>query len=116
MPWDPDADFQIGEPDMFYLAAYYNMTLYNHQSETAPNGRDYLLDVNPHFAHRDQDDALNVIDARWIDTATGLFVDVTAARYALKHREGEGVMFDKNGHEFRVRFRSSTRDFGAMSD
>lgn len=101
MPWDPDADFQIREPDMFFLAAYHNMTTYRHESETAPNGRDYLLEINPHFAHRDQDDALNVIDARWIDTVTGLYVDVTAARYALDHKEGEGVMFDKNGHEFR---------------
>ena len=82
----------IAEPDMFFLAAYYNMTTYDH----------YLFEVNPHFLHRDQDDQLNVIDARWIDTVTGLYVDVTAARYALDHPQGEGVLYDKNGHEFRV--------------
>jgi hypothetical protein len=97
MPWDPDADFMIAEPDMFFLAAYYNMTTYDH----------YLFEINPHFLHRDQDDQLNVIDARWIDTVTGLYVDVTAARYALDHPEGEGVLYDKNGHEFRVSRRSS---------
>ncbi|KAL2211413.1 hypothetical protein CC79DRAFT_1268137, partial [Sarocladium strictum] len=101
MPWDPDADFQITEADMFYLAAYYNMTTYRHRPEALGEDRDYLLEINPCFAHRDMDDRLNIIDARWIDMKTGLFVDITAARYALNHRQGEGVLYDKNGHEFR---------------
>jgi hypothetical protein len=103
MPWDPDADFQITEADMFYLAAYYNMTTYRHRPDALGEDRDYLLENNPCFAHRDMDDRLNIIDARWIDMKTGLFVDITAARYALNHRQGEGVLYDKNGHEFRVR-------------
>lgn len=102
MPWDPDADFQVTEADMFFLASYYNMTTYRRWSDMFPEGREYLLEINPHFAHRDPDDQLNVIDARWIDMTTGLFVDITAARYALDHPKGKGVLFDKNGHEFRV--------------
>lgn len=102
MPWDPDADFQITEADMFYLAAYHNMTTYHHRPDALGEDRDYLLEINPHFAHRDMDDWLNIIDARWIDMETGLFADITAARYALNHRKGEGVLYDKNGHEFRV--------------
>ncbi|KAK0391727.1 hypothetical protein NLU13_1226 [Sarocladium strictum] len=101
MPWDPDADFQVTEADMFFLASYYNMTTYRRWSDMFPEGREYLLEINPHFAHRDPDDQLNVIDARWIDMTTGLFVDITAARYALDHPKGKGVLFDKNGHEFR---------------
>lgn len=41
----------------------------------APTGR-YLLDVNPHYSGP-YGNGENIIDARWIDTATGLFVDIT---------------------------------------
>lgn len=102
MPWDPDADVQITEADMYFLAAYYNMTKYYYQYSNMPEGRTYLLEVNPHFTHREQDDVQNFIDARWIDTVTGLYIDITAARYALNHREGEGILYDKHGHEYRV--------------
>lgn len=103
MPWDMDADVQISEADMYYLAAYYNMTTYYYKYNAIPEGCFYLLEINPHFEHREQDDALNVIDARWIDTKTGLFIDITAARYDTDHPRGEGVLYDKNGHEFKVR-------------
>lgn len=102
MPWDLDADVQVSEADMFYLAEYYNMTTFYYKYEGVPKGRFYLLEVNPYFKHRAQDDKLNVIDARWIDTTTGLFIDVTAARYNLNHPQGQGVLYDKNGHEYRV--------------
>src|SRR5688572_33412405 len=99
MPWELHADFQVSEADIFFLASYYNMTTYRHWPEHFPEGRDYLLEINPHFAHRDPNDKLNVIDARWIDMVTGLYVDITAARYALDHEQGEGVMYDKSDHE-----------------
>lgn len=40
-------------------------------------GKKYLLEVNPHFVDESTSDKLNKIDARWIDTSTGLFIDVT---------------------------------------
>lgn len=43
----------------------------------AARGGPYLLDVNPHYA-APKGNGQNIIDARWIDTATGLFVDITA--------------------------------------
>ncbi|RDA95588.1 hypothetical protein CP533_1244 [Ophiocordyceps camponoti-saundersi (nom. inval.)] len=101
MPWDMDADVQVTEVDLYYLAAHHNMTVYYYQYGDMKDGRYFLLDVNPHFEHRDTDDALNLIDARWIDMATGLFIDITAARYHLEHEAGEGILYDKNGHEFR---------------
>lgn len=102
MPWDLDADVQVSEADMYYLAAYHNMTTYYYKYDRVPEGCFYLLEVNPHFEHRDQDDALNVIDARWIDTKSGLFIDITAARYNTDHPQGKGILYDKNGHEFKV--------------
>lgn len=102
MPWDMDADVQVTEADMYYLAAYHNMTTYYYRYSNIPKGRSFLLEINPHFEHRETDDKLNVIDARWIDTENGLYIDITAARYALNHEQGEGILYDKNKHEYRV--------------
>lgn len=101
MPWDFDADVQVSEADMFFLAAYHNMTTWYYRYDGAPEGRHFLLEVNPHFVHRETNDRLNVIDARWIDTTTGLFIDITAARYSIGHPRGEGMLYDKNYHEYR---------------
>lgn len=101
MPWDKDADVQVTEVDLYHLAAHYNKTVYYYKYGDMKQGRYFLLDVNPHFDHRETDDALNLIDARWIDMATGLFIDITAARYHLEHPAGEGILYDKNEHEFR---------------
>lgn len=102
MPWDSDVDAQVTEASMYYLAAYYNMSVFHYRTPRIPRGRDYMLEVNPHYINREQTDRLNVIDARWIDTETGLFIDITTARYNITHPEGEGMMSCKDGHEFRV--------------
>jgi hypothetical protein len=102
LPWDSDIDVQITEPNMFFLAAYYNMSVWHYKTPRIPEGRDYLLEINPHYKNREQSDKLNVIDARWIDTESGLFIDITSARYNHTHVEGEGMMYSKDGHEFRV--------------
>lgn len=112
MPWDLDADVQVMEADMYFLAAYYNMSTYYYKYDQAPKGRYFRLEVNPHFRHREPDDVLNVIDARWIDMENGLFIDITAARYDIRHKKGEGILYDKNGHQFRVR---STKLFPRLS-
>lgn len=102
MPWDPDADVQITEADMYFLFAYYNKSKYFYRPDGIPEGRTYLLEINPYFKYRELDDQLNFIDARWIDMSTGLYIDITAARYAVNHPEGEGVLYDKHGHQYRV--------------
>ncbi|KAL7939788.1 mannosylphosphorylation protein [Trichoderma chlorosporum] len=110
MPWDYDADVQITEADMYLLAAYHNMTVYYYKYGTMDKGRFFQLEVNPYFVHRDQDDTSNVIDARWIDMQNGLYIDITAARYALNHEQGEGVLYDKYGHEYRDTYVFPLRD------
>lgn len=106
LPWDSDLDVQVSEPSMYYLAAYYNMSVFHYKTPRLPNGRDYLLEVNPHYVEREPTDPLNVIDARWIDTETGLFIDITTARYNLTHPAGEGMLVCKDGHEYRVSYAS----------
>ncbi|KAJ3510260.1 hypothetical protein NM208_g15556 [Fusarium decemcellulare] len=110
MPWDLDADVQVSEADMYFLAAYHNMTIYYYQYEGAPEGRFFQLEVNPYFKHRGRDDTMNVIDARWIDMQTGLFIDITAARYDPGHMMGEGVLYDKHDHEFKDKYVFPLRD------
>ncbi|KAI6760550.1 hypothetical protein HG530_009410 [Fusarium avenaceum] len=104
MPWDLDADVSVTEADMYYLAAYYNMTIYYFQYEGCPNGSFFQLDINPAFKYRGRDDGNNFIDARWVDMQTGLFIDITAARYDPGHEMGDGVMYDKHDHEFKDKY------------
>lgn len=87
---------------MQYLAAYYNMTVFHYKTPRIPEGRDYMLEINPYYVIRDKSDTLNKIDARWVDTTSGLFIDITTARYNESHPEGEGMLVCKDGHEYRV--------------
>ncbi|KAI1807740.1 LicD family-domain-containing protein [Daldinia bambusicola] len=62
----------------------------------------YLLDVNPHHTDLTRGNGANVIDARWIDVGTGLFVDITG----LAERDAAGapgVWSCKNAHRYRTR-------------
>jgi phosphorylcholine metabolism protein LicD len=102
LPWDSDVDVQISESSIHYIAAYYNMSVFHYETPRIPIGRDYLLEVNPHYKNREQSDRLNVIDARWIDTESGLFIDITTARYNLTHPDGVGMLSCKDGHEYKV--------------
>ncbi|KAL2255825.1 hypothetical protein VTK26DRAFT_2654 [Humicola hyalothermophila] len=61
----------------------------------------YLLDVNPHWSSLGRGRGLNVIDARWIDVSTGMYVDITG----LMERDPDrapGVVSCKNFHAYRV--------------
>jgi hypothetical protein len=103
LPWDSDADVQISEGSIYYLAAYYNMTTFYFEFPKIPNGRTFQLEVNPNYVFREEADALNVVDARWIDMDNGLFIDITTARYNSTHPAGPGILSCKDGHEYRVR-------------
>lgn len=102
LPWDSDSDVQVSEASMHFLASYYNMTIFRYRTPRIPEGRDYMLEVNPHYVVREQSDKLNVIDARWIDMSSGLFIDITTARYAKNHPAGKNIISCKDGHEYRV--------------
>jgi hypothetical protein len=103
MPWDSDIDVQVGEESMTFLANFYNMTVFHYKTPRIPQGRDYLLEINPHHVIRDESDKYNRIDARWIDTWSGLFIDITTVRKNLTHPSGPGILSCKDGHEYRVR-------------
>src|SRR2546423_3686 len=102
MPWDSDVDVQVSEDSMHFLASYYNMTIFHYRTPRIPNGRDYLLEINPNYVNREQTDRLNVIDARWTDTESGLFIDITTVRKNYTHPV-PGTLSCKDKHSYRVR-------------
>lgn len=58
-----------------------------------------MLEINPGYVNGSPDDWLNVIDGRWIDTETGVFIDITTAR----PKPGEkGVVQIKDQHQYEV--------------
>ncbi|EON67346.1 hypothetical protein W97_06599 [Coniosporium apollinis CBS 100218] len=113
MPWDSDVDVQMSEDGMRELAGYYNMTMHNFdfpsmegdrrgkgRGDAKGKRRSYMIEVNPHYTNASTADLHNVIDARWIDTETGLFIDITTLR---RDREAEargykGHMYSKDKH------------------
>ncbi|EPS27882.1 hypothetical protein PDE_02826 [Penicillium oxalicum 114-2] len=86
-PWDNDLDVQISEPTIHFLADYYNMTKHHFDLPGVDGGRTYLLEINPYYVVRSTEDNLNVIDGRWIDTSSGLFIDITAVRKDDERRQ-----------------------------
>ncbi|KAH7377286.1 LicD family-domain-containing protein [Pyrenochaeta sp. MPI-SDFR-AT-0127] len=52
------------------------------QDDTLKAGKKYLLEVNPNYTNTSTRDKHNVIDARWIDTSTGLYIDITTVHVA----------------------------------
>lgn len=106
LPWDSDIDVQVSEITISFLAKYYNMTEYHFQIPGVKDGRTYLLEVNPHYTIRGIEDKLNVIDARWIDTETGLFIDISTVRidYGARAEGVQGAMMSKDRHTYMVSF------------
>ena len=94
LPWDDDIDLLVSYDDLFVLR--------NLDGNEFEGG--YLLEVNPnHVVHkslnRDHRQNLepNRIDARFIDTSSGLYIDITALRAV----EGKWLM-TKCPHTFAV--------------
>ncbi|KAF2224879.1 LicD family-domain-containing protein [Elsinoe ampelina] len=102
MPWDTDLDVMISEQSADHLAKYYNMTVHHYKHEGWNIGRDYMLEMNPHYTNASVHDGLNKIDGRWVDMASGLFIDIT-----VLHRDVEaqaagvaGAMYCKDSHTY----------------
>ena len=105
LPWDSDIDVQVTEDTIRFLANYYNMTMHHYRLPDIPEGRDYMLEVNPAYVNGSHKDRFNMIDARWIDTETGLFVDITTIRVNETARAMgiEGALMCKDNHHYLVR-------------
>ena len=92
---------------MQFMADYYNMTIHTVRTTHAPQGKNYMLEINPKWTDGSPEDELNQIDARWIDMLSGVFIDITAVRRNARH---PGVLFCKDRHQYRVS-RPSKRDW-----
>jgi hypothetical protein len=126
MPWDFDLDVQVSGATLAELAARHNGSVHEYtyweeqprsdaeqqqqqQQQSDGDGavvevekyKMYLLDINPSYAEVGRRQGQNVIDARWIDLDTGMFVDITA----LVEREPAsqpGVWSCKNYHRYKT--------------
>ncbi|KAJ5902708.1 hypothetical protein N7495_003236 [Penicillium taxi] len=99
-PWDSDLDVQISETTIHFLADYYNMT--EHKFDIGEEGsRTYILEINPNYVVKSIRDRMNVIDGRWIDTSSGLFIDITAVRkddYKREHGFSQALICKDKHH------------------
>ena len=58
--------------------------------------------MNPHVRQRDNGDGFNIIDARWISVADGLYIDITGlSEQDPEHAPGE--LSCKNFHSYQRR-------------
>lgn len=102
MPWDADLDVQISEKSMSHLADYYNMTVHHYKLPGVDDGRDFLLEINPRWRNASTADRTNRIDGRWVDTSSGLYIDITTLRHN-ETAEAEGIedaMMCKDLHSY----------------
>ncbi|MCJ1399118.1 hypothetical protein MMC11_002320 [Xylographa trunciseda] len=107
LPWDWDIDTQISESTLKYLAENLNHTLHTYTAASStlhndPITRTYLLDVNSQWKERERGDGFNIIDARWIDVHSGLYIDITA----LSETNPDvlpGLLSCKNLHRYQVK-------------
>ena len=96
---------QIDVASLQTLAEEYNSTVWTAiPAGPGPDAepRDYLLDVNPYWMERVHGDGANVIDARFIDTRNGLFVDITALT-ELEPVNHPNIVSCKNYHNYRLK-------------
>lgn len=102
MPWDSDLDVMVSEKSLHFLASYHNMTMHRFKlPSTSKKFRSYLLEINPNY-HEDEIDDENRIDARWVDTESGLFIDITTLRHdkTAKSRGEDEQMIVKDKHHY----------------
>lgn len=116
LPWDSDVDVQMTVSTVGFLARYYNMTMHDYvpPGEGGDGGRPggtrkrYMLEINPGWMDGRFEDRLNVIDGRWIDVSTGLFIDITAVR-VLDGSKGR-ILASKDKHQEKTRDLFPLRD------
>ncbi|KAL5089648.1 hypothetical protein Trisim1_005046 [Trichoderma cf. simile WF8] len=96
MPWDYDLDVQVSNNTMTWLGENMNRTEHTHSFNDV--SKTYLLDVNPHHVDLTRGDGMNIIDARWIDTSNGMFIDITAVRE--RDAGSPGTWSCKNNHRY----------------
>lgn len=101
LPWDADLDTQVSNATLHRLGQFYNQTKYNYASADGKVRRQYLVDVNPWIWERVKGNGMNVIDARWIDTRNGLYIDITGLSETRPDTH-PNVWRCKNEHDYKV--------------
>lgn len=101
LPWDFDIDAQVSGTTLDRLGQLYNQTRYKYTTSDWNIQREFLVDVNPWIWERVRGDGMNVIDARWIDTRNGLFIDITGLSETRPDTH-PGVWSCKNNHEYKL--------------
>lgn len=96
LPWDSDHDIQMPIRVLDRLARVFNRTLVV-VGEKGLNK--YLIDINPYYVHRTRGNGKNVIDGRFIDTKTGLYVDITGL---TQTKPGRSEVSCKNMHTYSI--------------
>lgn len=84
LPWDHDIDVQMPISDFLRFARNYNQTLVvdlEDKKSISLGIGSYLIDINPYFYNRIKGNGRNTIDARFIDTETGIYVDITSLAF-----------------------------------
>ncbi|KAK6351098.1 hypothetical protein TWF718_004269 [Orbilia javanica] len=102
LPWDTDLDVQMSEATLKHLAENFNMTTWSYDFEEDNFRRDYLLDINPYWVSRVRGTSANLIDGRWIDKSTGLFIDITGLS-ETHVVTSPGVLSCKNLHRYKTK-------------
>ncbi|CAI7648094.1 unnamed protein product [Penicillium pancosmium] len=101
LPWDWDMDTQVPDTTLAYLGDHFNQTIVAYTVPESPIIREYLLDINPWSRQRERGKGHNIIDARWIDIHTGLYIDITGlSRLELEHHPD--IWQCKNFHKYRL--------------
>jgi hypothetical protein len=80
------------------------MTEHHFDLPDVDGGRTYILEINPNYVVKSTQDTLNRIDARWIDTSSGLFIDITAVRKDEEKRKkgNPEALMCKDQHHYDV--------------
>lgn len=92
-------DMQVPDTTLSYLAEYYNQTIVQYSAPDSTVRRYYLLDINPWCRQRKHGKGHNIIDARWIDIDTGLFIDITGLS-RLEPYNNPDIWQCKNFHKY----------------
>ncbi|WEJ96068.1 hypothetical protein PSN45_003603 [Yamadazyma tenuis] len=82
LPWDNDLDVQISMKSLIKLARNYNQSFVVDLDEEDPSGvAAFFIDVSTHIFERSKQNGENVIDARFIDVHSGLYIDITGLSF-----------------------------------
>lgn len=76
------------------------MTIHKYVTPKVVQGRNYMMEINPNYVNGSTTDRLNRIDGRWIDTITGVFIDITTVR---PEKDNPGLLACKDKHNYEVR-------------